>query len=89
MHVAPAAQTDDGLLDVVSIGDLGRVELVVNLRRLFDGSLPRFRKVRSVRCDRIRVETSSPCGVQADGELVGEAPVTFSVLPRALRVIAA
>lgn len=89
MHVAPAALTDDGLLDVVTIGDLGRVELVLNLRRLFDGSLPSYRKVGSVRCDRVRVETFPPSRVQADGELLGEAPVTFSVLARAVRVIVA
>lgn len=87
MHVAPAAETDDGLLDVVAIGDIGRLELVVNLRRLFDGSLPEYRKVRTVRCDRVLVETSPAVGVQADGELLGEAPVTFSVLRRAVRVI--
>jgi YegS/Rv2252/BmrU family lipid kinase len=89
MHVAPGAVTDDGLLDVVTIGEIGRVELLVNVRRLFDGSLPRYRKVRTVRCERVRVEASPPSRVQADGELLGEAPVTFSVLPRAVRVIVA
>jgi YegS/Rv2252/BmrU family lipid kinase len=87
MHVAPAAVTDDGLLDVVTIGEIGRIELLLNLRRLFDGSLLHYAKVRSARCERLRVDTSPPAGVQADGELLGQAPVTFSVLPRALRVI--
>jgi YegS/Rv2252/BmrU family lipid kinase len=87
MHVAPRAETDDGRLDVVTIGDISRLELLVNLRRLFDGSLPDYRKVRTVRCDRARVATSPAARVQADGELLGEAPVTFSVLPRAVRVI--
>ena len=89
MHVAPAAVTDDGLLDVVTIGEIGKVELVVNLRRLFDGSLPRYRKVRTARSQQVRVETSPQSGVQADGELLGATPVTFSVLPRAVRVIVA
>ena len=87
MHVAPAAATDDGLLEVVTIGAIGRLELLINLRRLFDGSLPDYAKVRSARCERLRVEAFPPAGVQADGELLGQAPVTFSVLPRALRVI--
>jgi YegS/Rv2252/BmrU family lipid kinase len=87
MHVAPSAETDDGQLDVVTIGDIGRLELLVNLRRLFDGSLPEYRKVKTVRCDRVQVATSPVARVQADGELLGEAPVTFSVLPRAVRVI--
>ena len=87
MHVAPGAETDDGKLDVVTIGDIGRLELLVNLRRLFDGSLPQYRKVRTVRCDRAQVATSPAVRVQADGELLGAAPVTFSVLSRAIRVI--
>ena len=87
----PAAATDDGLLDVVTIGDIGRVELVVNLRRLFDGSLPQLPEGED-RCaaTAFEVETSPPARVQADGELLGEAPVTFSVLlARRVRVIVA
>lgn len=87
MHVAPAAVTDDGLLDVVTIGAIGRLELALNLRRLFDGSLPGYRKVRTARCERLEIATATPSGVQLDGELVGAAPVTFSVLPRMVRVV--
>ncbi len=87
MHVAPSAVTDDGLLDVVTIEAIGHLELVLNLRRLFDGSLPRYRRVRTARCERVEVATAVRTGVQLDGELVGEAPVTFSVLPRMVRVI--
>jgi YegS/Rv2252/BmrU family lipid kinase len=87
MHVAPGASTDDGLLDIVTIGDIGKLELVANLRRLFDGTLPDYKRVTTVRAVRAQVAASPPARVQADGELLGEAPVTFSVLPRAIRVI--
>jgi YegS/Rv2252/BmrU family lipid kinase len=87
MQVAPGAATDDGLLDIVTIGEVGKLELVANLRRLFDGTLPDYKKVKTVRTARAQVATSPPARVQADGELLGEAPVTFSVLPRAVRVI--
>jgi YegS/Rv2252/BmrU family lipid kinase len=87
MHVAPAASTDDGLLDVVTVGAVGRAELLVNLRRLFDGTLPQYHKVRVTRTPRVRVESQPPARVEADGELLGWTPVTFSVLPRAVRVI--
>ena len=71
----------------MTIEAIGRLELVLNLRRLFDGSLPRYRRVRTARCERVQVATAVPSGVQVDGELVGAAPVTFSVLPRMVRVI--
>jgi YegS/Rv2252/BmrU family lipid kinase len=87
MHVAPGARTDDGLFDVVTVGNIGKLELLMNLRRLFDGTLPDYRKVKVTQAARLRVESDPPSRVQADGELLGETPVTFSVLPGALRVI--
>jgi YegS/Rv2252/BmrU family lipid kinase len=87
MHIAPDAQTDDGLFEVVTVGAVGKIELALNLRRLFDGTLPDYRKVCVVRSARVRVESDPPSRVEADGELLGETPVTFSVLPRAVRVI--
>jgi diacylglycerol kinase (ATP) len=87
MHVAPGASTDDGLFDVVTVGEVGKLELLANLRRLFDGTLPDYAKVSVARASMVRVESSPPARVQADGELLGHTPVTFSVLPRAVRVI--
>jgi YegS/Rv2252/BmrU family lipid kinase len=87
MHVAPQARTDDGLLDVTLIGQMGKLELLANLRRLFDGSILEYRRVRSLRVPRLEVRCAEPVGVQADGEWIGEAPVIFSVLPRALQVV--
>jgi YegS/Rv2252/BmrU family lipid kinase len=87
MHVAPRARTDDGLLDVTLIGDIGKLDLIVNLRRLFDGTILAYRKVRALRVSRLEVTAAEPVGVQADGEWIGETPAIFSVLPRALRVV--
>jgi YegS/Rv2252/BmrU family lipid kinase len=87
MHVAPQARTDDGLLDVTLIAQMGKLELLANLRRLFDGSILEYRRVRSLRVARLEVRCVEPVGVQADGEWIGEAPVAFSVLPRALQVV--
>jgi YegS/Rv2252/BmrU family lipid kinase len=87
MHVAPQARPDDGLLDVTLIGEVGKLDLIVNLRRLFDGTILAYRKVRTLRVPRLEVSAAEPVGVQADGEWIGETPVTFSVLPQALRVV--
>jgi len=87
MYVAPGADTGDGLLDLVTIADLGKLELIVNLRRLFDGTLPLYRKVRTGRVASVEVGAAERVGVQADGELIGHTPVTFSVVPGAVRVV--
>jgi diacylglycerol kinase (ATP) len=87
MLVAPDASPGDGLFDVVTVGDVGKLELLVNLRRLFDGTLTGYHKVSVARTAQLRVESDPPSRVQADGELLGATPVTFSVLPGAASVI--
>jgi YegS/Rv2252/BmrU family lipid kinase len=87
MHVAPGAVADDGCFDVVTIGRVSRLELLRDLRRLFDGTLPQHPKVRTARAERLHADAWPPTGVEADGEPIGVTPVTFVVVPRALRVV--
>jgi diacylglycerol kinase (ATP) len=87
MNVAPKAEADDGLFDITLIQDLSRWEVVKSLRRLFDGTLLTHPKVLALREVAAQVD-AGPVPVEADGELIGHAPVRFSILPRALRVLA-
>lgn len=87
MNVAPRAEVDDGLFDITLVQELSRWEVLKNLRRLFDGTLLDHPKVIVLREAQARVD-AAPVPVEADGELIGHAPVRFSLLPRALRVLA-
>ncbi len=87
MLVAPDASPSDGLFDVVTVDALTKLELLVNLRRLFDGTLTRHPKVQLVRSASLRVDATPPAQVEADGELLGRTPVTFRVLPGAVRMV--
>lgn len=88
MNVAPRAEVDDGLFDITLIQDLSRWEVLKSLRRLFDGTLLTHPKVLALREAEGAVEAATAQPVEADGELIGHAPVRFSILPRALRVLA-
>jgi YegS/Rv2252/BmrU family lipid kinase len=88
MNVAPQAEADDGLFDVTLVQELSRWEVLKSLRRLFDGTLLTHPKVLAMREAWGAVETTSAQPVEADGELIGHAPVRFSILPRALNVVA-
>lgn len=88
MNVAPKAEVDDGLFDITLIQDLSRWEVLKSLRRLFDGTLLTHPKVLALREAEGAVEAATTQPVEADGELIGHAPVCFSILPRALRVVA-
>jgi len=89
MFIAPNASLDDGLLDWLLLGDLSKVEVVVNLPRLYKGTHIYHPKVRVYRAREIQVTARERMLIQADGELVGQAPVTFRVIPKALRVVGA
>lgn len=89
MHVAPRADLRDGHFDVVLVGDLGRLDVLFSLRRLFDGTIGSHPKVRTLRTERVTLDAPQSSAVEADGELIGRTPVTLAVLPARLRVIVA
>jgi diacylglycerol kinase (ATP) len=87
MQVAPDAQPDDGLLDVVVIGDVSLWLGVRSLPLLYRGRHGRLPQVRFARARSISIESDDAIGVEADGELVGGTPVRFEVVPSALDLL--
>ncbi|HUW35717.1 MAG TPA: diacylglycerol kinase family protein [Rhodocyclaceae bacterium] len=88
MLVAPRARSDDGLLDLTLIRHMSRWRVLASLPRLFDGSLERHPKVSVWRAGSAAIEAPAGTAIEADGELVGHAPATLTVLRRALRIVA-
>jgi YegS/Rv2252/BmrU family lipid kinase len=87
MMIAPSAATDDGLIEFVRWGPIGRVGLVRNLSRLYDGThvqhpLAEVRKVR-----RIDFHLDEPVDVMVDGEVLTLHCQSLDVLPGALNVV--
>lgn len=89
MHAAPSAVLDDGELDVVVIAAAGRAKLVRTFPKIYSGRhvedpLVSVSRARTVA---IGVPTgAAPQGVVLDGELVGETPAAYRVLPSAISV---
>jgi diacylglycerol kinase (ATP) len=86
---SPKANPEDGLLDVVVIEDVGLKEtLALAPTALANSDYLGKEGVFSTRASKVRVETS-PGGLEftIDGELIGDEPVEFEVVPHALRVI--
>jgi diacylglycerol kinase (ATP) len=87
MFVAPEASLDDGLFDVVVLGNLNKLEVVANVPRVYKGTHLTHPKVSFCRAREVHVESQERMFLQAEGELIGEAPATFRVIPRALKVL--
>lgn len=87
MLMAPGARPDDGVLDVVVIGDIGKVDLALNLPRLYRGTHLTHRKVHSFRGAEVKVTTSVSIPLEIDGEHPGTTPFHVWVEPGALRIV--
>jgi diacylglycerol kinase (ATP) len=84
MHIAPQAKTDDHRFDIVALGNFGKIELIRNLSKVYKGTHLSLAKVRLENDVCISVQSKQKLLVQADGEILGEGPATFSLLPGAL-----
>jgi diacylglycerol kinase (ATP) len=88
MNTAPGASVTDGLLDVLIVADLDKPDLLRSLPRIYKGTHLTHPKVTLKQAREI--EVSSRDGgmyLQADGELLGQLPARFRVLPAALNLI--
>jgi YegS/Rv2252/BmrU family lipid kinase len=86
MQCAPMARPDDGMLEVITLGDFGRMELLFKVRRFFSGTYLNDPKVRHRSARTIEAASDEPVLLEMDGELVGALPVEIRVLPSALAI---
>lgn len=87
MRLAPDAIMDDGLLDIVVVGDVDKIELLLNFPSVYTGKHVGHEKVAIHRAPCVWLESEEEALVQADGDVVGRLPAQVDVLPRALRLI--
>jgi len=89
LKICPGAAPDDGLLDVIVGGNFGKMETLAVLPRVFSGTHVTHPKVTSYQASRVTINSAIPLLVYADGEILGQTPVTFEVIPGALLVAGA
>jgi YegS/Rv2252/BmrU family lipid kinase len=86
MAMCPEARPDDGLLDVLVIGDITRRDLALTLPKVYRGTHLPHPKAEALRGRRISVRSDTPLPVELDGEQPGTTPAVFEVVPDALRL---
>lgn len=87
MCIAPAAILDDGLLNTIQVGGLGRIEAMRKLQETFGGQPIDHPDVDYSTCKILRAQSTSRVPIEADGELVGFLPASFEIIPRALQLL--
>lgn len=87
MRQAPDAQTDDGLFDVTLIKDLSKWSVIASMRRLYNGTIGRHKRVITVVGKTIHIDSDPPVLLEADGESLGQSPFSFQIIPKSVKVI--
>ena len=86
MKMCPDAVAGDGLLDVVTIGDVTKRDLVMTMPKIYRGTHLPHPQAEALRGRVVTVETDEPVPVELDGEQPGTTPARFEVLPGALQL---
>ncbi len=87
MRQTPDALPDDGLLDITVIKEMGRFEIIRNLKILYDGTILSHPKIDGYRSKNLKVDSKSRLYAEADGESLGHDPFEFTVIPSAINII--
>ncbi|HEY7353703.1 MAG TPA: diacylglycerol kinase family protein [Terriglobales bacterium] len=88
MMIAPDASTNDGLIEYVRWGPIGRVGLIRNLPTLYDGTHTQHPLAEVRKVHRVDFQVDGPVDVMVDGEVITLECRSLDVLPGALNVVA-
>lgn len=83
-RLAPKAQVDDGMFDVVVLDYRNMVAACWAMIRYLAGCKPKT--VRTFRCRTLRIETQRPEPTDVDGQQGPEFPIELRCLPQILRI---
>jgi len=89
MWVARDARLDDGLFNIVVIGDLTLPQVFRHLPKLYDGRLNSVPRVRVTRGSRVEAWSPDRVLLDVDGEQPGRLPLVAEIIPRAVRIVTA
>jgi len=87
MMLAPHAELDDGLLDVIVTDGATRWDVIKELPRIQRGAHLNNPRVSAHRVREISIRSKVPMAIDLDGEMVGYTDARIKVLPSAIRFV--
>ncbi|RJP72740.1 MAG: diacylglycerol kinase family lipid kinase [Candidatus Abyssobacteria bacterium SURF_17] len=86
MWIAPRAQVDDGLFDILIIDDMGRLESFRNIVKLYKGAHLDHPKVLYLQGKTVVADSPDVVLLDVEGEQIGRLPARFDIIPAAVKV---
>lgn len=86
MMMTPKADISDGFFDVLIVGNLDKYDLLRSLPRIYRGTHLIHPKVKLIKARTVELYPDDAMSIQADGEIIGESPGLFTILPSILNI---
>ena len=87
MIQVPHAIADDGLYSITLIKKIGKLNVIANMKKLYNGTITQHSKVETYMARSVQIDGSALLKVETDGESLGHGPVSFKIIPRSVTVI--
>lgn len=89
MKIAPGADAQDGKLELITVGDLSRLQLLRRFPSIYSGGHVGTEGVSLERVTSVELRSPEPVFLNIDGEAVGRLPARFELLPAAVPFLVA
>jgi YegS/Rv2252/BmrU family lipid kinase len=87
MMQVPGAIADDGLFDLTVIKKISKPDVIMSIRKLYNGRIVRHRKVETYTGKSISIDSDTKIHLETDGESLGHTPIEFQIIPKSVQVI--
>ena len=87
MMQAPSALPDDGIFNITVLKKISPLKSMLSLPKMKNGTFVKMKEVEMYTGKTIEINSSPEVIAETDGELIGETPLKFSIIPNALNVI--
>jgi len=88
MHIAPKANPEDGMFDIVIIGKSGFINFLRNASKIYKGTHINDPAVKYIHAKHVELTSKDRVLIDVDGEQPGVLPAEFDILPAMIKVIA-
>jgi diacylglycerol kinase (ATP) len=88
MQFTKEVKVNSGLLNITIAKNIHMIDLIINIKKLYNGQIINHRKVATYKTKRITIiPKSKKPFIQADGELIGTGKVTVTIVEKAIQFV--
>jgi YegS/Rv2252/BmrU family lipid kinase len=87
MMQTPLAMPDDGLFDMTIVKKIRKGDILLSLKKLYDGSILEHPKIEGFTGKVILIDSDPLIHLEADGESLGHSPIRLEIIPKSINIV--